>query len=46
MDVSWEDERRPWLSLEPEGFAFNVEAEPRLRQVGQMIEEERAAQRL
>jgi len=46
MDVSWEDERRPWLSLELEGFAFNVDAESRGRQVGQMIEEERAAQRL
>ena len=46
MDVSWEDERRPWLSLELEGFAFNVQAEPRLRQVSHMIEEERAARGL
>lgn len=42
IDVSWEDERRPWLSFDLDGFAANVEAEPRLRQVSELIDEVRA----
>jgi hypothetical protein len=38
IDVTWEDERRPWLTFEVDGFAANVEAEPRLREVSELIE--------
>jgi hypothetical protein len=37
IEATWEDERRPWLSFELDGFAANVEAEPRLRQVSELI---------
>ena len=37
MDVSWEDEPRLWLSFEVDGFAADVEAEPRLRQVSELM---------
>ena len=43
IEVTWEDERRPSLSFDRDGFAANVEAEPRLRQVSELIEEVRAA---
>ena len=39
IDVGWEDERRPWLSTDLDGFAANVEAEPRLRQVNELIKD-------
>lgn len=39
IDVTWEDERRPWLSFDLDGFAANVEAEPRLREVSGLIRE-------
>ncbi|MDQ3662099.1 MAG: hypothetical protein M3454_13795, partial [Actinomycetota bacterium] len=37
IEVTWEDERRPWLSFDLDGFAANVETEPRLRQVSELI---------
>jgi hypothetical protein len=37
IEVTWEDERKPWLSFNLDGFAANVEAEPRLRQVSELI---------
>jgi hypothetical protein len=37
IEVTWEDERRPWLSFDLDGFAANVEAEARLWQVSELI---------
>ncbi|HZK51146.1 MAG TPA: DUF6544 family protein [Actinomycetota bacterium] len=37
IEVTWEDERRSWLSFDLDGFAANVEIEPRLRQVSELI---------
>lgn len=42
MDVTWEDERRPWLSFDLDGFVANVEVEQRLLEVGALIEGVRA----
>lgn len=41
LEVKWEDEPRPWLSLEVDGFAANVEVDRRLQEVAALIQRAR-----